>query len=98
MGRAVSQGLPLSHSERGKAHTPSSPPLRVIAMTDRRIPRDCCPLPAVIRMCQTVSPDLPCYSTPQVNEYRRVQANKFKPMRSETPKTSLRSFMIEESD
>ncbi|MGH0132719.1 UNVERIFIED_CONTAM: hypothetical protein FKN15_050287 [Acipenser sinensis] len=61
MGRAVSQGPPLSHSERGKAHTPSSPPLRVIAMTDRRIPRDCCPLPAVIRMCQTVSPDLPCY-------------------------------------
>ncbi|MGH0140729.1 UNVERIFIED_CONTAM: hypothetical protein FKN15_072077 [Acipenser sinensis] len=62
MGRAVSQGPPLSHSERGKAHTPSSPPLRVIAMTDRRIPRDCCPLPAVIRMCQTVSPDLPCYT------------------------------------
>ncbi|MGH0168181.1 UNVERIFIED_CONTAM: hypothetical protein FKN15_053922 [Acipenser sinensis] len=53
MGRAVSQGPPLSHSERGKAHTPSSPPLRVIAMTDRWIPRDCCPLPAVIRMCQT---------------------------------------------
>ncbi|MGH0123244.1 UNVERIFIED_CONTAM: hypothetical protein FKN15_011709 [Acipenser sinensis] len=53
MGQAVSQGPPLSHSERGKAHTPSSPPLRVIAMADRRIPRDCCPLPAVIRMCQT---------------------------------------------
>ncbi|MGH0125075.1 UNVERIFIED_CONTAM: hypothetical protein FKN15_021503 [Acipenser sinensis] len=45
-----------------EAHTPSSPPLRVIAMTDRRILRDCCPLPAVIRMCQTVSPDLPCYT------------------------------------
>ncbi|MGH0159448.1 UNVERIFIED_CONTAM: hypothetical protein FKN15_037406, partial [Acipenser sinensis] len=58
MGRAVSQGLPLSHSERGKAHTHSSPPLRVIAMANRRIPRDCCPLPAVIRVCQTVSPDL----------------------------------------
>ncbi|MGH0153941.1 UNVERIFIED_CONTAM: hypothetical protein FKN15_025828 [Acipenser sinensis] len=39
---------------------PSSPPLRVIAMTDRRIPRDCCPIPAVLRMCQIVSPDLPC--------------------------------------
>ncbi|MGH0119143.1 UNVERIFIED_CONTAM: hypothetical protein FKN15_052972 [Acipenser sinensis] len=62
MGRAVSQGPPLSHSERGKAHTPSSPSLRVIAMADRRIPRDCCPLPAVIRMCQTVSPALPCYN------------------------------------
>ncbi|MGH0173525.1 UNVERIFIED_CONTAM: hypothetical protein FKN15_005627 [Acipenser sinensis] len=67
MGRAVSQGPPLSHSERGKAHTPSSPPLRVIAMADRRIPQDCCPLPAVIRMCQTVSPDLPCYSDVQYN-------------------------------
>ncbi|MGH0163375.1 UNVERIFIED_CONTAM: hypothetical protein FKN15_044907 [Acipenser sinensis] len=62
-GRAVSQGPPLSHSERGKAHTPSSPPLHVIAMTDRRIPRDCCPPPAVIRMCQIVSPDLSCYRT-----------------------------------
>ncbi|MGH0158395.1 UNVERIFIED_CONTAM: hypothetical protein FKN15_050611 [Acipenser sinensis] len=35
MGRTVPQGPPLSHSERGKANTPSSPPLRVIAMTDR---------------------------------------------------------------
>ncbi|MGH0135039.1 UNVERIFIED_CONTAM: hypothetical protein FKN15_056477 [Acipenser sinensis] len=31
-------------------------------MTDRRISQDCCLLPAVIRMCQTASPDLPCYS------------------------------------
>ncbi|MGH0133117.1 UNVERIFIED_CONTAM: hypothetical protein FKN15_037194 [Acipenser sinensis] len=37
IGPAIPQGLPLSHSERGKANTPSSPPLRVTAMTDRRI-------------------------------------------------------------
>ncbi|MGH0150006.1 UNVERIFIED_CONTAM: hypothetical protein FKN15_026351 [Acipenser sinensis] len=37
-------------------------------MTDRRILRDCCPLPAVPRMCQIVSPDLPCYTGPQANE------------------------------
>ncbi|MGH0166771.1 UNVERIFIED_CONTAM: hypothetical protein FKN15_050691 [Acipenser sinensis] len=61
MGRAISKGPPLSHLERGKAHTPSSPPLCVFAMTDRWILRDCCPLPAVTRMCQIVSPDLPCY-------------------------------------
>ncbi|MGH0123520.1 UNVERIFIED_CONTAM: hypothetical protein FKN15_018038 [Acipenser sinensis] len=37
IGSAILQGPPLSHSERGKANTPFSPLLRVIAMTDRQI-------------------------------------------------------------
>ncbi|MGH0186491.1 UNVERIFIED_CONTAM: hypothetical protein FKN15_021700 [Acipenser sinensis] len=60
MGRAIPHGPPLSHSERGNVNTPSSPPLSVIAMTDRRILRGCRPLPAESRMRQTVNTDLAC--------------------------------------
>ncbi|MGH0148878.1 UNVERIFIED_CONTAM: hypothetical protein FKN15_013742 [Acipenser sinensis] len=33
---------------------------------NRRIIGDCCPLPAAIRMCQIVSPGLPCYKEKQL--------------------------------
>ncbi|MGH0164481.1 UNVERIFIED_CONTAM: hypothetical protein FKN15_047451 [Acipenser sinensis] len=71
LGQAIPQGPPLSHSERGKANTPSSPPLHVTAMTDRRILRDCCPLPAEPRIRQIVSTDLPCYSAVYTKDQRQ---------------------------
>ncbi|MBN3281909.1 IFT74 protein, partial [Polyodon spathula] len=55
IGSAISQDSPLSHSERGKVHTPTFPPPRVTAMTHRRLLDDCRPLPAAqISPCYTM--------------------------------------------
>ncbi|MGH0175162.1 UNVERIFIED_CONTAM: hypothetical protein FKN15_001854 [Acipenser sinensis] len=52
----------LSATRREGKPTHPHPHLCVIAMTDRWILRDCCPLPAEPRIRQIVSTDLPCYS------------------------------------